>query len=237
MAEKSSKKWIEVEENGPYIVYGDIPLVRKIQVVTEFGEPIAWKKQGRILTSGVYKLCSCGKSTTMPFCDMSHHDFDFDGTEHAPTDTFAERQEVVEGGEHIVVKRDMRLCMESGFCGTRFTNIDQMTAQTADTAARSLVIAMIERCPSGAYSYSIEPGTADIEPDLPMQIAVTTEMTSDGPIPGAFWVTGGIPIKRSDGQPFEKRNRVTLCSCGLSKIKPLCDGAHREEETKKLRAR
>jgi CDGSH-type Zn-finger protein len=26
---------------------------------------------------------------------------------------------------------------------------------------------------------------------------------------------------------MEVRNRVTLCSCGLSKKKPLCDGAHR----------
>ena len=26
---------------------------------------------------------------------------------------------------------------------------------------------------------------------------------------------------------FETRNRVTLCSCGQSKIQPLCDGAHR----------
>lgn len=237
MAEASSKKWIEVEENGPYIVHGDIPLVRKIQVVSEFGEPIAWRKQGRILTSGIYKLCRCGKSSTMPFCDMSHHDFDFDGSENAPTDTFAERQEVVEGGVNITVKKDSRLCMESGFCGTRLANLDQMTAQTDDTAIRSLVIAMIERCPSGVYSYSIEPGKADIEPDLPVQIAVTTEITSECPIPGAFWVTGNIPIKRADGQPFEKRNRVTLCSCGLSKIKPLCDGAHREEETRKLQNR
>ena len=68
---------------------------------------------------------------------------------------------------------------------------------------------------------------ANIEPDLPVQIAVTTEITSDGPIEGPLWVTGGIPIERSDGQPFETRNRVTLCNCGHSSRKPLCDGSHR----------
>ena len=94
-------------------------------------------------------------------------------------------------------------------------------------------MAMIERCPSGSYTYSIEEGEADIEPDLPQQIAVTTEMTSDGPIPGCLWVTGNIPIERSDGQPFETRNRVTLCCCGNSKIKPLCDGAHRTLDSTK----
>jgi len=88
-------------------------------------------------------------------------------------------------------------------------------------------MAMIERCPSGSFTYSIEEGEADIEPDLPRQVAVTTEITSDGPIAGPLWVTGNIPIKRADGQPLETRNRVTLCRCGLSRGKPLCDGMHR----------
>ena len=86
---------------------------------------------------------------------------------------------------------------------------------------------MIERCPSGSYTYAMKKGEADIEPDLPQQIAVTTEITSDGPIEGPLWVTGYIPIERSDGKPMEVRNRVTLCSCGRSKNKPLCDGTHR----------
>ena len=48
------------------------------------------------------------------------------------------------------------------------------------------------------------------------------------PIPaGPLWVTGGIPIERADGEPLERRNRVTLCRCGLSGQKPLCDGTHR----------
>jgi hypothetical protein len=90
-------------------------------------------------------------------------------------------------------------------------------------------MAMIERCPSGSYAYALEEGEDDIEPDLPQQIAITTEITSDGPIAGPLWVTGNIPIERADGQPFETRNRVTLCSCGLSNSKPLCDGMHRIE--------
>jgi hypothetical protein len=119
--------------------------------------------------------------------------------------------------------------MESGFCGNRLTNIEQMVPATDDTSVRAQVIAMIERCPSGSYMYSIETGAADIEPDLPQQIALTTEILSEGPIEGPLWVTGNIPVERSDGQPFEPRNRVTLCNCGLSKCKPLCDGSHRTQ--------
>ncbi len=96
-----------------------------------------------------------------------------------------------------------------------------------------LVMAMVERCPSGALTFQIDENGPDIEPDLPQQVAVTTEITSDGPISGPLWVMGGISVERSDGQPFESRNRVTLCNCGHSSNKPLCDGTHRDMEAKR----
>jgi CDGSH-type Zn-finger protein len=223
-------KKIVIEYNGPYEVHGDIPLVRKTQVVSEYGEPLTWKKEGTIETSGDYNLCRCGQSHTKPFCDATHCEIDFDGTESADLRVTAERQVTWEGTQ-IVVKRDLSLCSESGFCGTRLTNIEHMVPNTGDTDVRSQVIAMIERCPSGSLTYALATEQAAIEPDLPRQIAVTTEITSDGPIAGPLWVTGNIPIERSDGQPLETRNRVTLCSCGRSENKPLCDGAHRSKES------
>jgi CDGSH-type Zn-finger protein len=125
--------------------------------------------------------------------------------------------------------------MQSGFCGLRNASIDQLIAATDDPKIRSLVIAMVERCPSGSLTYRIDPDGSDIEPDLPVQIAVTTEITSEGPIEGPLWVTGSISVERSDDQPFETRNRVTLCNCGQSCQKPLCDGAHRSMQEKALR--
>lgn len=223
----SSAKRIVIEKDGPYVVHGDVPLVRKAQVVSEFGEPITWKKGEVLDTSQPYRLCRCGQSANMPFCDESHTIFGFDGTETADSGPTARRQVVYAGGTGIVVKRDYSLCAESGFCGTRFADIQRMMSDTDDTRVRSQVIAMIERCPSGSFTYSIQAGEPDIEPDLPQQIAVTTEITSDGPIAGPLWVTGNVPIERSDGQPFETRNRVTLCCCGRSRNKPLCDGTHR----------
>jgi CDGSH-type Zn-finger protein len=227
-----SGKKIVVQANGPYTVQGDIPLVRKTQVVSEHGEPLTWKTEGAIQAGGTYDLCRCGQSSNKPFCDMTHLDIDFDGTETADTRSTAERQVTYAGGTHIVVRRDHALCIESGFCGNRLTNIEKMVPQTADTQVRAQVMAMIERCPSGSYTYALEEGSAEIEPDLPQQIAVTTDITSDGPVAGALWVTGDIPIERADGKPFETRNRVTLCCCGLSKNKPLCDGAHRTAQAK-----
>jgi CDGSH-type Zn-finger protein len=221
-----SAQRIVVNTDGPYDVYGGVPLVRKVQVVSEHGEPLTWKKEGTIETEGTYCLCRCGQSSDKPFCDMTHVAECFDGTETADPRPTAERQEVFTG-TGIVVKRDFSLCTDAGFCGNRFTTVEQMVPDTGDSAVRSNVIAMIERCPSGSFAYAVAEGEPDIEPDLPEQIAVTVEIMSDGPIAGPLWVSGNIPIERADGQPFETRNRVTLCSCGQSKIKPLCDGTHR----------
>ncbi len=233
MTESSTPKRIWIEADGPYHVEGDIPLVRKTQVVSEHGEPLTWKKEETISAAGPYTLCRCGGSGCKPFCDCTHAFNGFDGTETADPAPTAAREEIIPGGEHIQVKYDPTLCMESGFCGNLLTNIRQMTPQTGDSRVRAQVMAMIERCPSGAYRYALQPGDPDVEPDLPQQIAVTTEITIDGPIEGPLWVTGGIPVERADGQPLETRNRVTLCSCGKSKIKPLCDGTHRREPVKK----
>jgi CDGSH-type Zn-finger protein len=227
---------IVVRPDGAYKVYGNIPLVHKTQVVSEYGEPLTWKKDGEFPLKAQYSLCRCGKSLEMPYCDSTHNDIEFDGTETADTRPAAERQEILEGGTGIVVKKDDYLCMNSGFCGNRLTNIDEMITRTDEPSVRAEIIAMIERCPSAAYVYSMKADEADIEPDLPMQIADTTEITEYGPIQGPFWVTGNIPIERSDGKPFETHNRVTLCNCGESCKKPYCDGTHRtlqEEELKK----
>ena len=223
-----TRKRIVIQENGPYTVYGDIPLVRKTQVVSEFGEPLTWQKEGAIpVSEGEYCLCRCGRSSDQPFCDGAHRTVGFDGTELADTRLSEARAINWARGTHIIVNRDSSLCMQSGYCGLRDASLSQLVAATKDTKMRSLVMAMVERCPAGALTYRIEMDGPNIEPDLPQQVAVTTEITADGPITGPLWVTGGIPVERSDGQPFETRNRVTLCNCGHSCRKPLCDGTHR----------
>ncbi len=229
------KRRIVVEPDGPYRVEGGIPLVRKTQVVSEYGEPLTWKMEGRIQTGEQYLLCRCGYSKSFPFCDDAHAEIGFDGTEYADTGTFEERKQILPGGEGLVVKLDNAICMNSGFCGNRKTDIKKMMAETAEPKVRAEIIGMIERCPAGALTYAMKEGEADIEPDLPEQIAVTIDINSDGPVRSAFWVTGNIPIERSDGQPFETRNRVTLCSCGESVNKPLCDGIHRSVESAKIK--
>lgn len=206
---------IEVRRNGPYLVSGEVPLRRKRPVVSEHGEPLTWQTTGVVDTEEPYVLCRCGESADKPFCDGSHRGR-FDGTENAPTDSYRERAKRYEG-TGITVVDDRGICEHAGFCGNRVTNVWKMTGDTDDSVVRAQVIAMIERCSSGALTYEIDGEV--VEPDLPTQIAVI----DDGPL----WVTGTIPLRRSDREPFEARARVALCRCGGSAIKPLCDGTHR----------
>jgi len=219
---------INISENGPFHVQGSVPLVRKSQISSEHGEPMTWKKAGEVETQGEYWLCRCGGSSNKPFCDGTHRKNGFDGTETADTNTFEERKIIHAGSTDIVIKRDYSICASSGYCGNRFANIEKLAKDTDESTVRAQVMAMVERCPSGSYTYALSSDTEDIGVDLPKQIAATTEMTSEGPIQVPLWVTGRIEIQRADGQPMEVRNRVTLCRCGKSKNKPLCDGTHRE---------
>lgn len=221
-------KKIVIVKDGPYCVCDGVPLVHKTQVVSEYGEPLTWKKEGETECDEEYALCRCGQSANKPFCDGTHHRITFDGNERADTSARKPSQVAFTAGRKIVVEKDASLCMLSGFCGFENTGLPELLARASnDTQVRSLVIAMVERCPSGALTYRLSSDELTIEPDLPQQIAETTEITSDGPIAGPLWVTGGIAIERSDGKPFEPRNRVTLCNCGRSDNKPLCDGTHR----------
>ncbi|MGH9055505.1 MAG: CDGSH iron-sulfur domain-containing protein [Acidimicrobiales bacterium] len=212
---------IEVQPNGPYLVHGGTPLTRRRIVSSEHGEPMTWQTTHRYKGRETMALCRCGGSGHKPFCDGTHAKNGFDGTEAAPTDTYEERAKVYEGRD-VVVRDDRAICEHAGFCGNRLTNVWKMVggAASEDSIARAQMMAMIERCPSGALTFKLAAGGDDVEPLLAAGVAVT----DDGP----YFVTGGLPIVRSDGQPFEARNRVTLCRCGASANKPLCDGSHKE---------
>ncbi|WP_010206055.1 CDGSH iron-sulfur domain-containing protein [Salinibacterium sp. PAMC 21357] len=45
---------------------------------------------------------------------------------------------------------------------------------------------------------------------------------------GPLLVRGKIDLRASNGEPIEQsRNTVALCRCGVSAIKPFCDGTHK----------
>ncbi len=212
---------ISVQENGPYQVHGWPPL-RRVQVVeSEHGEPLTTRTTDRppLPEGDVFFLCRCGQSSNRPFCDGSHERGFWDGTETAPTSTYDERARTFEA-QHLVVRDDRGICEHAGFCGNRLTNVWKLMKgdATDDSIVRAQVLQMVERCPSGALTYRFPDDETDVEPELPVAIGVV----DDGPL----FVTGRVAVERADGAPFESRHRMTLCRCGASSSKPLCDGTH-----------
>lgn len=208
---------ITVQENGPYVVTGGVPLNRKSIVYSDEHEPLTWRKDTAVEGGATYRLCRCGHSSQKPFCDNTHVKIGFDGTETAPTAASATRARRFTANG-LTMTDDSVFCMHGGFCGNKLEKVWDMVKRADDTRTRFALMQMIERCPSGKLGYEVD--GVPVEPDLPEAISVTR----DGP----YWVTGGVPVTMSNGETLEVRNRVTLCRCGQSKIKPLCDGSHLE---------
>lgn len=207
---------ITAAPNGPLLVNGGVPLYRRRSVQSEHGEPLAWETTEQLESRDRYALCRCGQSDRKPFCDGTHARVGFTADDLAGG-TYDERSNVL-GGTGLTVRDDRSICVHAGFCGTRLANVWGQVAETEESTVRAQVISMVEKCPSGALTFRFDGG--DVEPLLATAIAVT----DDGPL----WVTGGIPVAVGDGSVIETRNRVTLCRCGASANKPLCDGSHKE---------
>ncbi|KAB8196793.1 hypothetical protein FH608_008860 [Nonomuraea phyllanthi] len=226
-----SRRWsvgdqqrIVVLRDGPYVVYGRVPLRRKRKIVSAEDNALTWQTGEPLETEDTYALCRCGHSGSKPFCDGTHARIGFDGTETAGVRPYEELQHVHDG-VGISAQRVGELCVHAAFCIGRTRPIAEMLADTADSDVRAEIMGRIDHCPSGSYSYALERGGDTIEPDLPRAISVLEE---EGKLASALWVTGGVPVHRADGRPLETRNRMTLCRCGHSGNKPLCDGTHRK---------
>jgi CDGSH-type Zn-finger protein len=210
---------ITVIPDGPYTVAGRVGVVRRRIVKSAQGEALTWQTVERLPARVRVALCRCGHSGNKPMCDGSHKREGFSASAPAADSAYDDRSDTY-AAPGITVRDDRSICAHAGFCGNKVSNVWGMVGDgsTAEGAARSQAIAMIERCPSGALTYRFEEDGPDVEEELAVQIGVV----DDGPL----YVTGGIPVGQIGGPALEVRNRVALCRCGASSNKPYCDGAH-----------
>lgn len=208
---------ITVNDGGPYSIAGGAPVRRASIVRSEAGEAVEWFYGPDLEAGQEYSLCRCGGSSNKPFCDGTHNELEWDAAETAPTNSYDERAKTYPG-TGVTVRDDRGICEHAGFCANKVSNVWKMTEQTDDPDVRATMIAMVDRCPSGALTHRSDPAGPDDEAILEPSIAVQ----DDGPL----IVTGGVPVTRADGAPHETRNRMALCRCGASGNKPLCDGSH-----------
>jgi CDGSH-type Zn-finger protein len=212
---------ITVSENGPYKVQGGVPLSRAEIVTNDKGESVGWRELERYDVPDRYELCRCGQSKTKPFCDWTHFDIGFDGTETAGHHDYMEASACITGSG--VRLHDLReLCAEARFCD-RAGGLWNLINDADDPEIRALVEEEAMLCPSGRYTVcdpSDSPKEFDYEPSI--VIIEDPQMGMSGPL----FVRGRVEIVSESGESYEVRNRVTLCRCGASENKPFCDGSH-----------
>jgi len=230
---------IDIIPNGPIKVSGGVPLFIMSIVRNELQEAVGWKEVELLTQKDLYMLCRCGHSKNKPFCDGSHTAAQFDGTEMAAKDPFEAGAQQIRG-ENLTLHDNEKFCIGAEFCDRLggVWNLVQMTeencglsnseeAKTVTENAHKIAIEQACNCPSGRLvmhrPIDEQDEIIEAEFDQPSIALIQDPVFQTS---SAIWVRGGIPIYDANGEPYEVRNRVTLCRCGASTNKPFCNGAH-----------
>ena len=212
---------IKVTKNGPYHVSGSVPLAEQIILVDADRESHDWREGQKYPRRENYRLCRCGHSVDKPFCDDTHLDIDFDGTETAGHKSYLEQAREITGPD-LILTDNRRLCASARFCD-RAGGIWKLTRESDEPRARQTAIEEAGDCPSGRLVVW-EQNKGAVEPDFEPSIGLVLDAQKNAM--GPLWIRSSIPVESAHGVFYEIRNRVTLCRCGKSLNKPFCDGRH-----------
>jgi len=199
--QEEQKPTIECSSNGPFIVNN----LKKLE------------NSKKIPTNPTIALCRCGGSANKPFCDGTHSKLGFSG-ESSSDGSKDKRDDYV--GKKIIIHDNRGICSHSGICTDNLASVFKLKEEpwiNPVGAEAKEIIKIVEKCPSGALSYSIdsvEHRNLDREPLI--------KVSKDGP----YYLEGGIELKDSHQMEGASKEHYTLCRCGASKNKPFCDGNH-----------
>lgn len=199
-----------------------IKLVKDGPIISSYIEKMK-EADGRIVETpeSVVGLCRCGQSKDRPFCDGTHGKVGF--TDEKKEDRVPRKLDTYEG-DTITIHDDRGICSHAGFCTDGLPevfNIHQDPWIDPNAASEEAIIKTIEKCPSGALSYTVDGVKHDEYSDFK-----GIELTENR----SFVIRGGIELE-SDEKP-QTMDHYALCRCGKSKNKPFCSGEHWYEEFK-----
>ncbi len=180
-------------------------------------------QKGPIETKETMALCRCGGSANKPFCDGTHARIGFSS---AKLEGRVEDKRDNYKGKKITIHDNRGICAHAGYCTDGLAAVFRFKEEPRihpDAASADEIIATIQKCPSGALSYSVdnvEHGERDGEP--------TIFVAPNGP----YVVSGGPDLVDTTRAEGAAKTHFTLCRCGGSKNKPFCDGTHWQIEFK-----
>jgi CDGSH-type Zn-finger protein/uncharacterized Fe-S cluster protein YjdI len=125
-------------------------------------------------------------------------------------------------GADIDVQWDGRLCIHIAECGNAAGDLfvgGRDPWCVPDTTSRADVREVVERCPSGALTYTDKDGTPEAAPS-----ENTVTVAYNGPL----FAHGELAIEGAPEDMPGVHFRAALCRCGQSGNKPYCDNSHVE---------
>jgi len=215
-----------VSKNGPYLVSGGIPVVEHVIVADSEGTANEWRVGKKYQLQEKCSLCRCGQSKNKPYCDGTHVEAKFDGTETASGEPYIRQAKEINGPTLKLTDAEI-LCASARFCH-RAGGIWNLIPQSGNSEAKRIATEEARDCPSGRLVVCDKETQKPIEPKLDNCIGLIEDIQMK--VKGPIWARGGILIESADGKAYEVRNRVTLCRCGKSSNKPFCDSSHYPEE-------
>ncbi|RCW58702.1 CDGSH iron-sulfur domain-containing protein [Halanaerobium sp. ST460_2HS_T2] len=218
MTEKKQLK-IKIIKDGPYCVFGAVPLSEKI--ITPVGKHYEYREGKKLPQKENYSLCRCGETKTPPFCDSYHNQMDFDGKETASKLDYKTRAELLEGKE--IDLRDDHRCAFLRFCHTEKGDTWNLIKESDKKEERELALKSAEECLAGRLTAVSKNGEI-LEKEFEPAIEILQDPEKN--VGSAIIVKGKIEIEGADGERYEARNSVALCRCGKSDNKPFCDCSH-----------
>jgi CDGSH-type Zn-finger protein len=200
----SDKPTIRPKTDGPYLV-------------TNCGRLQGLMDGQEYASQGTIALCRCGASQKKPFCDGSHNKVGFSGAkepERAP-DKRADY-----AGKQITIHDNRGICAHAGRCTDGLKSVFKLKQEPwidPDGDTRENIIATIEKCPSGALSYSID-GVEHRDRKAEPVVLIAPN--------GPYVIQGGAEVQDIEFGEGASREHFDLCRCGKSTNKPFCSGAH-----------
>ena len=162
-------------------------------------------------------LCRCGQSANKPFCDGTHKDIGFSSANQLSAES--DRLDNYQGNK-ITLHDNRSICAHAGYCTDGLPSVfrhGQDPFIDAGGATDEEIIAIVNQCPSGALSYTIDNDDNSLEiSDASIFIAPN----------GPYVVKGKVDLLDTARAKGASETSLTLCRCGASKNKPFCDGSH-----------
>jgi uncharacterized Fe-S cluster protein YjdI/CDGSH-type Zn-finger protein len=119
------------------------------------------------------------------------------------------------------------LCIHAAICFTELPQVFDPLSRpwiNPNAASTDQIIEVVDKCPTQALAWYMNKQEEAKEKPVESKEHMKITVLENGP----YLINGDFKIYDAKGNEIVTEGTAALCRCSHSKIKPLCDGAHKE---------